>query len=200
MASPTSRVISPSSSGRSEKTLQSDQSHGGSGLQSLQRRQTRVPDPERQQSLPNTLSVNANPTSNQLNGANGGHPYDGPTNPDGEEPQTYVELAEDLWERGYEGARSRGRRFWDRLRGKGRNVPGWKRSLKNIVLSSPLNVLLVFLPVAWIARWKDDRFSEGEKFACEYSLIIEMGRDADDVDDSRVFGDYSVGDYVPVGW
>lgn len=148
-SSPTSRVISPSSSGRSEKTLQSSNSNIGPGLQ---RRQTRVPDPERQGSLPPATSANGN-------GANGLE--------DPNEAQTYTEMAEDLFERGYEEAKTRYRRFWDRLRGKGRNVPGWKRSLKNIIISSPLNVLFVFLPVAWVARWKDDHFSEGERFACK---------------------------------
>ncbi|KZS95242.1 hypothetical protein SISNIDRAFT_439283 [Sistotremastrum niveocremeum HHB9708] len=83
-------------------------------------------------------------------------------------------MAEDLFERGYEEAKTRYRRFWDRLRGKGRNVPGWKRSLKNIIISSPLNVLFVFLPVAWVARWKDDHFSEGERFAFAFLAIIPL--------------------------
>ncbi|KAG9083688.1 hypothetical protein FRC07_013846, partial [Ceratobasidium sp. 392] len=41
-----------------------------------------------------------------------------------------------------------------RLRARGHKVPGWWASLKAIVMCSWLNILFVFLPVAWVWGWK----------------------------------------------
>ena len=60
--------------------------------------------------------------------------------------------------------------FWDRLRGKGRRVPGWAESCKNALLSScelyeypslshpaqrcsGLNALFIFVPIAWASHF-----------------------------------------------
>lgn len=60
--------------------------------------------------------------------------------------------------------------FWDRFRGKGRRVPGFVESLKNIALSSGkslsvvsnvqsnatfagINILFIFLPFAWASHF-----------------------------------------------
>ncbi|QRV82042.1 Sodium/calcium exchanger protein [Ceratobasidium sp. AG-Ba] len=41
-----------------------------------------------------------------------------------------------------------------RLRARGHKVPGWWQSIKAIVTCSWLNILFVFLPVAWVWGWK----------------------------------------------
>lgn len=43
--------------------------------------------------------------------------------------------------------------FWDRFKGKGRKNVGILTSLKNIVLSSWLNLLLVIIPIAWASHF-----------------------------------------------
>ncbi|KZS95229.1 hypothetical protein SISNIDRAFT_401765, partial [Sistotremastrum niveocremeum HHB9708] len=64
--------------------------------------------------------------------------------------------------------------FWKRLTGTGKRVPSWRMSLRNIVMSSPLNVLLVFLPIAWVARYKADHFNEAERFSFAFLAIIPL--------------------------
>lgn len=51
------------------------------------------------------------------------------------------------------------RAAWERFNGKGRHVPGWGSSIVKTVTHSWLNVLLVFLPVAWALHFthKDNR-------------------------------------------
>ncbi|KAI0804621.1 hypothetical protein BC629DRAFT_1437902 [Irpex lacteus] len=53
----------------------------------------------------------------------------------------------------YGAFRAREQVFWDRLRGKGRKVPGWGESLKNILLSSWLNALFPIVPLAWLSHF-----------------------------------------------
>ncbi|KAI0694055.1 hypothetical protein BC835DRAFT_1406559 [Cytidiella melzeri] len=43
--------------------------------------------------------------------------------------------------------------FWHRLTGKGRRVPGWAESGKNVLLSSWLNILLLVIPIAWVSHF-----------------------------------------------
>nr|AVR29894.1 putative calcium-hydrogen exchanger 2 [Ganoderma lucidum] len=60
----------------------------------------------------------------------------------------------------YEYASSSAQEFWDRLRGKGRRWVGWSESVKNIVLSSWLNVLFIVIPFAWVSFWVKDHKGE----------------------------------------
>ncbi|KAI0085229.1 hypothetical protein BDY19DRAFT_966909 [Irpex rosettiformis] len=49
--------------------------------------------------------------------------------------------------------RKRRQIFWDRLQGKGRRVPGWGKSGKNLLRSSVLNVFFIFIPFAWASHF-----------------------------------------------
>lgn len=44
-------------------------------------------------------------------------------------------------------------RFWAQFRGKDRRRVGWRQSLYAIVTSSWLNVFIIFIPFAWVARF-----------------------------------------------
>ncbi|KAM5541651.1 hypothetical protein V8D89_004841 [Ganoderma adspersum] len=65
-----------------------------------------------------------------------------------------------VYEEVYDYATSSAQEFWDRLRGKGRRWVGWGESVKNIVLSSWLNVLFIVIPFAWVSFWVKDHKGE----------------------------------------
>lgn len=54
----------------------------------------------------------------------------------------------------YEQYLSRKQVIWDRLRGKGRRVPGFGESMKNVLFSSWINVLFLLLPIAWVSHFE----------------------------------------------
>ncbi|GJE95944.1 calcium/proton exchanger-like protein [Phanerochaete sordida] len=76
----------------------------------------------------------------------------------------------------YEQYLSRRKQIWDRLRGKGRIVPGYGQSLKNVVLSSWINVLFVFMPFAWASHFLNDagRWPHELTFALCFVAIIPL--------------------------
>jgi hypothetical protein len=87
----------------------------------------------------------------------------------------------------YEQYLSRRHVFWNRLRGKGRKVPGWAESARNAVCSSctqsyvcvlsnltlgkGINLLFLFMPFAWASHFENVNFHWPHEltFACEYS-------------------------------
>ncbi|KAF9505011.1 hypothetical protein BS47DRAFT_1307264 [Hydnum rufescens UP504] len=62
--------------------------------------------------------------------------------------------------------------FWRRLKGEGRRVPTWSESFKAIVTNSWLNVLLVCVPLAWIAHFL--RWSHSVIFTLALVAIIPL--------------------------
>ncbi|KAJ7507435.1 hypothetical protein B0H11DRAFT_1967028 [Mycena galericulata] len=76
--------------------------------------------------------------------------------------------------------------FWDRFRGNGRPHVGWTQSLIAIGRSSWLNILLVFVPVAWALHWVNG-VSHVVQFAFCFIAIIPLnlalycGRDIGDL-------------------
>ncbi|KAF9510865.1 hypothetical protein BS47DRAFT_1299593 [Hydnum rufescens UP504] len=62
--------------------------------------------------------------------------------------------------------------FWQRLKGEGRHVPTWSESFKAIVTNSWLNVLLVCVPLAWIAHFL--RWSHSVIFTLALVAIIPL--------------------------
>ncbi|CAL1702750.1 unnamed protein product [Somion occarium] len=65
--------------------------------------------------------------------------------------------------------------FWHRLSGKDRTrVPGWLESGKNIVTSSYLNLLFVCFPIAWVAHFLPQTFSDRATFALCFLAIIPL--------------------------
>ncbi|KAI0085228.1 hypothetical protein BDY19DRAFT_996943 [Irpex rosettiformis] len=81
-------------------------------------------------------------------------------------------------ESAYLAIRKRERVFWDRLRGKGRRVPGIGRSLKNILLCSWLNVLLPIVPLAWISHYfgTQDHWPIQVTFALCFVAVMPLER------------------------
>ncbi|KAI0367923.1 hypothetical protein BV20DRAFT_999784 [Pilatotrama ljubarskyi] len=71
-------------------------------------------------------------------------------------------------------ATDRVQEFWDRLRGKGRRPVGWLESGRNIVLSSSLNVLLLFIPFAWASHWEIAQWGKDTTFALCFLAIIPL--------------------------
>ncbi|KDQ57906.1 hypothetical protein JAAARDRAFT_34718 [Jaapia argillacea MUCL 33604] len=61
-------------------------------------------------------------------------------------------LAEEI-ERGLEAADEGIHRFWNRLCGKGRKRVSWTTSFVNMVTFSWINVLLIFIPLAWVSHF-----------------------------------------------
>ncbi|KAI0804620.1 hypothetical protein BC629DRAFT_1488445 [Irpex lacteus] len=53
----------------------------------------------------------------------------------------------------YAEIRKREKVFLDRLRGKGRRVPSWAQSGKNVLTYSWINVLFIFIPFAWASHF-----------------------------------------------
>ncbi|THH28841.1 hypothetical protein EUX98_g5342 [Antrodiella citrinella] len=77
----------------------------------------------------------------------------------------------------YDSAVSRERVFWDRLRGKGKRKVGWGESLKNALMSSWLNILLLAIPLAWVAHFlQDTEHSWGHNtvFSLCFTAIIPL--------------------------
>ncbi|KAJ7781584.1 hypothetical protein B0H16DRAFT_1498964 [Mycena metata] len=70
---------------------------------------------------------------------------------------------------------SPGGSFWERFRGKGRPYVGWTQSLAAIVRSSWINVLLVFIPVAWVLHFAG-AMSHTVQFAFCSIAIIPLNR------------------------
>ncbi|KAI0641767.1 hypothetical protein C8Q79DRAFT_989290 [Trametes meyenii] len=64
--------------------------------------------------------------------------------------------------------------FWDRLRGKGRRKIGWLESGKNVVLSSFLNIFLIFIPLAWASHWEMTQWGHDATFALCFLAIIPL--------------------------
>lgn len=61
-----------------------------------------------------------------------------------------------------------------RVRARGHRVPGWWESIKAIVTCSWLNVLFVFLPVAWVWGWKVAQPFVKEKKKNEYADYVYL--------------------------
>ncbi|KAI0699514.1 hypothetical protein C8T65DRAFT_581067 [Cerioporus squamosus] len=61
--------------------------------------------------------------------------------------------------------------FWGRLRGKGRKPVTWATSIRNIVLSSWLNVLFVVIPIAWASHWHKAWGSVATFILCFLAII-----------------------------
>jgi hypothetical protein len=81
-----------------------------------------------------------------------------------------------------------------RLRGHGKTIPSVGRSIVNILIHSPLNVLAVFIPLSWVAHFL--KHADGEpvfsyraqfarEFACCLSLLDQL------MGFSVVLGDYT---------
>ncbi|EIM84946.1 uncharacterized protein STEHIDRAFT_60432 [Stereum hirsutum FP-91666 SS1] len=64
------------------------------------------------------------------------------------------------------------KRWWARVRGKDRKKIGWMASLKAIVLSSWLNIFLIFIPFAWAAHFVQD--SNPEAFEVAFLAIMPL--------------------------
>ncbi|THH13160.1 hypothetical protein EW146_g7031 [Bondarzewia mesenterica] len=64
-------------------------------------------------------------------------------------------------------------RFWARLKGRGRKKVGWGHSAKAIALSSWLNILLIFVPFAFAARFHR-AWGHGAAFAFAFLSIIPL--------------------------
>ncbi|GJE93956.1 calcium/proton exchanger-like protein [Phanerochaete sordida] len=69
-------------------------------------------------------------------------------------------------------------RWWDRLRGKGVPTPGLRKSLGNMIFSSWINVLFIFLPFAWTSHFLTDagRWPHELTFALCFVSIIPLDK------------------------
>ncbi|KAH9913962.1 uncharacterized protein BXZ73DRAFT_106748 [Epithele typhae] len=76
----------------------------------------------------------------------------------------------------YQQATDAAQEFWDRFRGKGRRKVGWAESLKNILLSSWLNVLLIVIPIAWVSHWMflSHKWGPEPTFVLNFLAIIPL--------------------------
>ncbi|KAH9849126.1 hypothetical protein C2E23DRAFT_888514 [Lenzites betulinus] len=74
----------------------------------------------------------------------------------------------------YEYAADRAHVFWDRLRGKGRRKVGWRESGRNIVLSSFMNLFVIFIPLAWVSHWEMVEWGHNTTFALCFLAIIPL--------------------------
>ncbi|TDL20377.1 hypothetical protein BD410DRAFT_790844 [Rickenella mellea] len=63
-------------------------------------------------------------------------------------------------------------RMWDRFRGKGRKKVSWITSMRNLMFSSYINVLIVFIPLAWIGHFL--KWSPGLVFAFCFLSIMPL--------------------------
>ncbi|KAL5514048.1 hypothetical protein ACEPAG_2809 [Sanghuangporus baumii] len=65
---------------------------------------------------------------------------------------------------------------WDRFKGKGMKKIGWFESIKNTATSSILNVLLVFIPIAWTIYFSDKSHSQNPDvvFALCFLAIVPL--------------------------
>ncbi|KAF9534980.1 hypothetical protein CPB83DRAFT_755170 [Crepidotus variabilis] len=61
--------------------------------------------------------------------------------------------------------------FWDNFNRKGKRKIGVLESLKAIALSSWLNILIVILPVAWVAHWRQEEGEWGHTTVFILSLL-----------------------------
>ncbi|EIN04425.1 hypothetical protein PUNSTDRAFT_76298 [Punctularia strigosozonata HHB-11173 SS5] len=87
-------------------------------------------------------------------------------------------------------------KFWDRFRGKGREV-SWSESLRNIVFSSWLNIFFVILPIAWVSHWV--QWHTGLTFGLCFVAILPMARIFDYCGEQMAFYlGYSLGDLVVI--
>ncbi|KAF9505012.1 hypothetical protein BS47DRAFT_1307272 [Hydnum rufescens UP504] len=87
--------------------------------------------------------------------------------------------------------------FWRRLKGEGRHVPTWSESFKAIITNSWLNVLLVFVPLAWIAHFL--KWSESLIFGLALVAIIPLENLADFGGESfALYCGKSLGDLVVI--
>ena len=77
----------------------------------------------------------------------------------------------------YSSAGKRWKIFLDRLRGKGRKVPTWRESFKNIIFSTSLNIFYLLIPVAWVAHLINDekRFPPAARFTCTCFDLVWQG-------------------------
>ncbi|EIN04423.1 hypothetical protein PUNSTDRAFT_108161 [Punctularia strigosozonata HHB-11173 SS5] len=86
-------------------------------------------------------------------------------------PGEYATHLEEKWRTAVADNEESLQRFWDRFRGKGREV-GFGESLLAILRSSYLNVLFVFFPIAWASHWVP--WHTGITFALCFVAIIPM--------------------------
>ncbi|KAF8321263.1 hypothetical protein DL93DRAFT_2052113 [Clavulina sp. PMI_390] len=63
-------------------------------------------------------------------------------------------------------------RFLRRFKGEGRKVPTWSQSVKAFVNSSVLNVLIIFLPISWVAHYL--KWTEGLTFSLCMLAIVSL--------------------------
>ncbi|KAJ3555454.1 hypothetical protein NM688_g2569 [Phlebia brevispora] len=68
------------------------------------------------------------------------------------------------------------REFWDRFTGKDKNPVGWIESFKNVITSSWLNLLFIFVPFAWASHFmnEDGKWPHQVTFALCFLSIIPM--------------------------
>ncbi|KAL0949129.1 hypothetical protein HGRIS_009213 [Hohenbuehelia grisea] len=65
-------------------------------------------------------------------------------------------------------------RFWDRFTRKGKRKVGVMESVRNLLFSSWLNLLVVFIPVAWVAHFRGHSWPPQLTFALCFLAIIPL--------------------------
>ncbi|KAF8337401.1 uncharacterized protein EI90DRAFT_3255305 [Cantharellus anzutake] len=90
------------------------------------------------------------------------------------------------------------RAFWSRLKGEHKNrVPGWVESFKNVIFSSALSWLIVFIPLAWISHFS--HWSRSATFALSLLAITSLEKILEYAGESFAhYCGHSLGDLITI--